>query len=620
MWSPVLNPKLETRNSKLISVALPLPLRQAFTYSVPEGQPVPVPGARVRVPFGERALTGVVLAGEAAPALGIRDVLEILDDEAVCPPDLLAAASRIAERFFTSTGEVLRSALPARLPAAGAVRYRVTEKGALSRAAGLEAAILDRLATGEAVRVADLPGESAPRREALRALEERGLVRASSLSRQRKRRIELAYLPVKVAREERDAALGRSRRGRDALEFLDALGRPATAAEIRSRTGAAASTLKTLADRGLIHSFEEERAEEAAPRPAGAAPTRFVLTAEQGAACQAIVAAVRERRYFPALLQGVTGSGKSEVYMRSFAAALEAGRGAVWLVPEIALTPIFARQLRREFGDRAAVLHSALSERERAAAWDRVRSGEALAVIGPRSAAFAPVVNPGLFVVDEEHDASYKQRESPRYDAREVVAIRAKAAGAALVFGSATPSVEAEHAARRGRLTKLVLSTRVDDRPLPQVTLVDLRRESATPAEKGIPLFSGPLLERLREVFSGASRPFSCSPGGGTRRSCSAASAATTFAARSAAWPEPCTTAALPSSATIAGSAAPGRRVVPSAGERSSKRSERAPNASPSGSPSSFPECRTRSSTETRRGAGVSRRSSKTCCPARSSA
>jgi primosomal protein N' (replication factor Y) len=461
-----------------------------------------VPGARVRVPFGERALTGVVLAGEAAPADGTRDVIEVLDEEAVCPPDLLAAASRIAERFFTSTGEVLRSALPARLPAAGAVRYRVTEKGALSRASGLEAAILERLATGEAVRVDGLPGEGSARREALRALEERGLVRASASIRLLRRRVERAFMPAKSTPEERTRGLGRSRRGRDVLEFLDALGRPATAAEIRARTGAAASTLKALAGRGLIVSFEEERTKDDASRPAGLSQTRFALTGEQRAACEAIVAAVRERRYFPALLQGVTGSGKSEVYLRSFAAALEAGRGAVWLVPEIALTPVFARQLRREFGDRAAVLHSALSERERAAAWDRVRSGEALAVIGPRSAAFAPVVNPGLFVVDEEHDASYKQRESPRYDAREAVSIRAKAAGAALVFGSATPSIEAEHAARRGRLTKLVLSARVDDRPLPQVTLVDLRRESATPAEKGVPLFSRPLVDRLREVFA----------------------------------------------------------------------------------------------------------------------
>ena len=250
-----------------MSVAVPLPLRQAFTYSIPEGQPVPVPGARVRVPFGERALTGVVLAVDAAPAAGTRDVLEVLDEDAVCPPDLLAAASRIAERFFTSTGEVLRSALPARLPAAGAVRYRITEKGALCRSTGLEASILERLAAGEAVRVSGLPGDAGPRREALRTLEERGLVRASASSRPSRRRVELAYLPVRSTPQGRARSIGRSRRGRDVMDLLDSLGRPATAAEIRSRTGATASTLKTLACRGLIVSFEEERGGDAGPPP-----------------------------------------------------------------------------------------------------------------------------------------------------------------------------------------------------------------------------------------------------------------------------------------------------------------------------------------------------------------
>ena len=198
----------------------------------------------------------------------------------------------------------------------------------------------------------------------------------------------------------------------------------------------------------------------------------------------------------------MTGSGKTEVYLRAIAERSAAGRGAIWLVPEIALTPVFARELQRQFGDQAALLHSAQSERERAEAWDRVRSGRARAVIGPRSAAFAPVADPGLFVVDEEHDGSYKQRESPRYDARDVAAIRARAAGAALVFGSATPSMEAYQASRDGRLRLLRLTARVDDRPLPRVTLVDLKREAARPEEKGVPLFSRALVERLTEVFS----------------------------------------------------------------------------------------------------------------------
>ena len=264
-------------------------------------------------------------------------------------------------------------------------------------------------------------------------------------------------------------------------------------------TGAGAAVLRAMAAKGLVRSFEQERsAAEAGP----ARPSLVSPTSEQSVAIEAIVAAIRERRYFPALLEGVTGSGKTEVYLRAIRAALDAGRGAVWLVPEIALTPVFARELRRQFPEHAAVLHSALSERERAEAWDRVRSGAARAVIGPRSAAFAPVADPGLFVVDEEHDASYKQRESPRYDAREAVALRAKQSGAALVFGSATPSMEACNAAARGRLAHLRLSERIAARPLPRVEIVDLKREPARPDEKGVPLFSRPLLERLRAVFA----------------------------------------------------------------------------------------------------------------------
>jgi primosomal protein N' (replication factor Y) len=463
----------------------------------------------VRVPFGERVLTGVVL-DEPPPAVGEpggateRAILEVLDEEPVCPPELLATARRVAERFFSSTGEVLKSALPARLPAAGAVRYRVTDKGALGAAPGegLERVILERLASGEAVRVADLPGQGTARREAVRRLEESGRVRAVAAAKRPRGRVETAWMAAGVAGEAREKALGRSRRAREVLELLESLGRPATAAEIRSATGAGAALLKSLGSRGLLRSFEQERRDERSGTRETGGVSSFALTAPQAAALEAITASIRGRRYFPALLQGVTGSGKTEVYLRAIRTALEAGRGAIWLVPEIGLTPVFARELQRQFPDRAAVLHSSLSERERGEAWDRVRSGEALAVIGPRSAAFAPVADPGLFIVDEEHDASYKQRESPRYDAREVVALRAKENAAALVFGSATPSAEAFHAADLGRVARLVLPERIASRPLPEVRIVDLRRESARPDEKGVPLFSRALLERLRETFA----------------------------------------------------------------------------------------------------------------------
>ena len=462
---------------------------------------MPPPGARVRVPFAERALTGVVLgpAEETPGERALRPILEVLDAEPAMPPSLLAAAARVAERFFASTGEIVKAALPARLPALGAVRYRLTERGALGRGQGTEKEILETLAAGGALRVTDL--QAGGRREALRSLEERGWIRPLAAARERQRRIEIVYAPVRVDAGERVKRLGRSRRGAEALDWLEAVGRPAAAAEIASETGVSRAVVRGLAAKGLLHPLEQPRRDEPPDSSFPAPRAAFALTSEQMAAAEAIESAIRGREYLAALLQGVTGSGKTEVYLRGIRAALSAGRGAVWLVPEISLTPVFARRLAREFGDRAAVLHSGLSERERGEAWERARDGRARVVIGPRSAAFAPIADVGLFVVDEEHDASYKQRESPRYDAREVAAIRARASSAVLLFGSATPSLEAYHAADAGRLRRLRLTGRVESRPLPEVFVVDLRREPSLPEEKGVPLFSRALVERLREVF-----------------------------------------------------------------------------------------------------------------------
>jgi primosomal protein N' (replication factor Y) (superfamily II helicase) len=485
--------------SRIVSVALPLPIRKSFSYRVPEDLPLPAAGARVRVPFSERVLTGVVTGEASAEGRRLREVVEVLDREPVCPPDLLAAVERVAHRFFASTGEVVKSALPARLPRAGAARYQRTEQGSLAKAAtGAERDVLDRLAGGKTVGAGEL---SAGRQDVLRSLEEKGWIRVAIPAEKRRRPRDRVYAAAPLETAERERRLSRSPRGRQVLDYLHHLGRGATASEVRDATSAGPGVLKSLLSRGLVIASARPDAPEG--NRAAQAPSRVrVLTPEQQIAWDVLRDAVARRRYFPALLHGVTGSGKTELYLRAIAATLEAGRGAIWLVPEIALTPIFARELTRQFGDRAAVLHSALSEKERGRAWDRTRSGRVKVVIGPRSAAFAPVADPGLFLVDEEHDSSYKQRESPRYDAREVVAIRARAAKAVLLFGTATPSMEAYRAAQRGRVASLRLTERVDGRPLPAVQIVDLKHEPARPEEKGVALFSRALIERLREVFA----------------------------------------------------------------------------------------------------------------------
>ena len=264
-----------SEDPRAVAVALPLPIRRAFTYAVPESVPTPGPGVRVRVPLSERVLTGVVVDAAATPPPGaLREILEVLDEEPVCPPELLTTAARVADRFFASTGEVLKSALPARLPASGSVRYRITEKGALGRngAGEAERAILERLAGGESVRVVDLPGEGPKRREAIRSLEERGFVRAVSAARRKAARVEVAYAPGALAGEPREKALGRSRRARETLEYLEALGRPATAAEARLAIGVSAAILRSMAAKGLLRSFEQSRVDRGRAPARGPAP------------------------------------------------------------------------------------------------------------------------------------------------------------------------------------------------------------------------------------------------------------------------------------------------------------------------------------------------------------
>ena len=218
-------------------------------------------------------------------------------------------------------------------------------------------------------------------------------------------------------------------------------------------------------------------ARSAPPVSASLAREPHVLNPSQQAAFDAIRGAVLEREFRTFLLHGVTGSGKTEVYLNAIDAALEAGRSALLLVPEIALTPAMAGQFFSRFGDRVAILHSAFSDVERSEQWRRIRNGGATVVVGTRSGIFAPVRNLGLVIVDEEHDGSYKQEETPRYNGRDVAIVRAQGAGATVVLGSATPSLESRYNTERGKYTLLELPERIQARPMPEVTLIDMRQE-----------------------------------------------------------------------------------------------------------------------------------------------
>jgi len=235
------------------------------------------------------------------------------------------------------------------------------------------------------------------------------------------------------------------------------------------------TTLQTLVKRGLIELSEEA----AAFRMSGMKPRKleFLFTPEQKAALETIINSVDQRKFLPMLLHGVTGSGKTAVYLSAMQAVLARGRSAILLVPEIGLTPAMAADLHQIFGQEVAILHSALSDDERAEQWKRIRNGESHIVVGTRSAVFAPVPNLSLIVVDEEHDHSYKQEEMPRYHARDVAVMRAKMSNAAVVLGSATPSLETYYNALQGKYRLLELPERIERRPLPEVEVLDMRDE-----------------------------------------------------------------------------------------------------------------------------------------------
>jgi primosomal protein N' (replication factor Y) len=305
----------------------------------------------------------------------------------------------------------------------------------------------------------------------------------------------LVELEVEATAEGLTAVDGGERLGLRQRAVLRALAAgPKSARHLASTAGSDRATLRRLEGRGLVATREVERRRRHHSAGVGAVRDGVELTADQRAALGSVVAALpksgRDGEGSSFLLHGVTGSGKTEVYLEAAREALDRGKGAIVLVPEIALTPQTMDRFRRRFGDSVALLHSRMPAGARYDEWRRLRSGEARICVGPRSAVFAPVADPGLIVVDEEHDSSYKQESDPRYDAREVARRRAADSGAVLLCGTATPRPESWH-----ELERLELPTRVDGRALPPVEVVDMRG--------GIP---GPLHPRTREAFAEVAR------------------------------------------------------------------------------------------------------------------
>jgi primosomal protein N' (replication factor Y) len=473
-------------NFPFCNVALPVPLRMTFTYAVPEELQAQVqPGARVLVPFRKKSLVGVIteLLDSAPPGTKIRPISKVLELQPALTPKLIELGQWIANYYLAPVGEVFRAMLPPLTELVLRREFILTEAGRSHGKNLMEGTVLTDLSPTQVEFLKKLFGKKGHRwavpssqlgiaADELQKLQRRGYleIHESVQGRQRRTQRIIAWSAEANAsleeKEERVRKLLQAERGPLPLPRLLKL------AEV-SR-----ALIERMLKKTLLQSWEENIDSAEDPFDAGYTPPAHSLNESQERVFGAIRARFELGEFGVQLLHGVTGSGKTEVYLRSVQDTLARGKTAIILVPEIALTLWIGRQCRGWFGahfEGVAVLHSALSEVERAREWWRVRNGQARVVVGTRSAVFAPLENLGLLIVDEEQENSYKQEETPRYHGRDVAIVRAKMENALALLGSATPSLETYHHAASGKYELLTLATRVENRSMASVEIVDLR-------------------------------------------------------------------------------------------------------------------------------------------------
>lgn len=477
----------------LTNVAVMAAIRHPLTYRVPASLVVR-PGQRVLVPLATRRATGVALeaVSRAAPGLRVREILNVLDPEPLLSPELLTLGLWIAEYYLAPIGEVFRAMLPLRAETRRARLLHLTEAGK-RRLEELSASLLEEARAGEEATLLryltahpGVPLESVRRkfpsafRELMsRAVEERW-VSVAEVERGRGQRRVLAVrrtwppLPAGVQGPLPERAVRLSPVARRILEALEQRGPAEDHRKLLKAARASLADLRKLSRAGWLELSDWKAGQGPPAKELESVPE---LSAAQAAALEELTRRLDSGEFSGVLLHGVTASGKTEIYLRLIARCLERGRAALMLVPEISLTPAVQSQFLARFGNQVAVLHSGLSESERHEEWWHARRGEAKVVLGTRSAVFAPLADLGVVIVDEEHDASYKQEETPRYHGRDVAVVRARLAKALAVLGSATPSLESYWNAREGKYHLCILEERIGGRPLASVEVIDMRQE-----------------------------------------------------------------------------------------------------------------------------------------------
>jgi primosomal protein N' (replication factor Y) len=492
--------------AKFAEIALPVAVQDTYTYAIPDDLHDAVRlGSRVEVPLGTKLTTGFVVAlTDVAPAgATMRAIRSVLDDEEpALIPDVIELCRWAAEYYIAPFGEMLRVALPANMSARGKREVRIAgDDAAIAAAVASKQILASDLAIVEELRkrpllLSAIHDQTKGGRSAVLRLRDAGLVT-----------IEETFRDAAGVRYDRfvvlDAAGGElAAKQQAAVDLLTARGGELSVRALEA-AGVGPSTLATLARKGIVRIERRARRHTLDAFLAGldsSSVAEIRYSDEQRTAIDAVTATLGT--FAPFLLEGVTGSGKTEVYVEIMREVVRRGQQALLLVPEISLTPVFAARLKERFGERIAILHSSLSASERYDQWWRARRGQVDVAIGPRSALFTPFHRLGIIVVDEEGDGAYKQEETPRYNARDLAVVRAQYRGIPVVLGSATPSLESRENAAKGKYTLLRMKSRVEARPLPDVEVIDLRKERAAKEDKGFVIFSAPLKDAMQQTFA----------------------------------------------------------------------------------------------------------------------
>ena len=480
----------------LVDIAIYIPLDRTFTYLVPpELQSSVAIGKRALVPFGKKHLTGVIVGLPAATNVpGLKPVNDILDVKPTFSPELLALTKWIAEYYLAPWGEVLRAATPQGFSQESKKMIHLQAQNVeallqtVKKSAPRQYAILQALKSGNTFSFSQLQTKAHAKsiHAVINEMQQRGWIFVNEEVEKPKakpkieRTISFTANGIKVVSDETNRISLSSKQ----LLLIESLQKEITTETNKigvnlflKKNNASLSSLKTLVKNGILQISEREVFRRSEYEPDGP-PSEIILNTNQQYALNEIIKATTVGKFRAFLLHGITGSGKTQVYIDAIRRVMALGKTAIVLVPEISLTPQTVRRFKAHFGDDVAVMHSQMSIGERYDAWRMAHQGKVKIVIGPRSAIFAPLENIGLIVVDEEHDGSYKQFDAtPRYNARDVALVRASHMNAVVVLGSATPSAESFANALHEKYTLLDLPYRVDNARLPTIDIVDMAKE-----------------------------------------------------------------------------------------------------------------------------------------------